>query len=158
MADIHFENRDCVEAMKEFPDNFFDLAIVDPPYGGGLAENGGCKGWFSKYHQDGSQTVNVGEHTTDSAADSTSTRIQMGGWHGKQKYHLGTPSAEEQPTSGRNMGAIRSGGQWAAKYAKKSFRGMSRRSKNILTSCFASHVIRLYGGGIISRCLLQGVS
>lgn len=38
---IHFENRDCMEAMKEFPDNFFDLAIVDPPYG------------------DGSQTVNV---------------------------------------------------------------------------------------------------
>lgn len=30
---IHFENRDCVEAMKEFPDKFFDLAIVDPPYG-----------------------------------------------------------------------------------------------------------------------------
>lgn len=26
-------NRDCNEAMKEFPDKFFDLAIVDPPYG-----------------------------------------------------------------------------------------------------------------------------
>ncbi len=25
-------NRDCVEAMKEFPDKFFELAIVDPPY------------------------------------------------------------------------------------------------------------------------------
>lgn len=36
MAEIHFENRDCVEAMKEFPDNFFDLAIVDPPYGIGV--------------------------------------------------------------------------------------------------------------------------
>lgn len=31
---IVFENRDCMDAMKEFPDNFFDLAIVDPPYGG----------------------------------------------------------------------------------------------------------------------------
>lgn len=28
-------NRDCMEAMKEFSDKFFDLAIVDPPYGGG---------------------------------------------------------------------------------------------------------------------------
>lgn len=28
-------NRDCNEAMKEFPDKFFDLGIVDPPYGGG---------------------------------------------------------------------------------------------------------------------------
>ncbi len=26
-------NRDCVEAMKEFKDNHFDLAVVDPPYG-----------------------------------------------------------------------------------------------------------------------------
>jgi len=31
---IVFENKDCMEAMKEFPDKFFDLAIVDPPYGG----------------------------------------------------------------------------------------------------------------------------
>ncbi len=27
------ENKDCMEAMKGFPDKFFDLAIVDPPYG-----------------------------------------------------------------------------------------------------------------------------
>lgn len=26
-------NQDCVEGMKEFPDNYFNLAIVDPPYG-----------------------------------------------------------------------------------------------------------------------------
>lgn len=25
--------RDCMDAMREFPDKFFDLAIVDPPYG-----------------------------------------------------------------------------------------------------------------------------
>lgn len=30
-------NMDCMEAMKQFPDGFFDLAIVDPPYGGGAA-------------------------------------------------------------------------------------------------------------------------
>lgn len=26
-------NLDCMEGMKEFPDKYFDLAIVDPPYG-----------------------------------------------------------------------------------------------------------------------------
>ena len=26
-------NRDCLEAMLEYPDNAFDLAVVDPPYG-----------------------------------------------------------------------------------------------------------------------------
>jgi len=29
-------NRDCLEAMKEFPDGYFDLAVVDPPYGIGI--------------------------------------------------------------------------------------------------------------------------
>lgn len=24
---------DCIELMKHYPDNYFDLAIVDPPYG-----------------------------------------------------------------------------------------------------------------------------
>ena len=30
-------NMDCMEAMKEFPDKYFELAIVDPPYGLDLA-------------------------------------------------------------------------------------------------------------------------
>lgn len=29
-------NMDCMQGMKEFPDGFFDLAIVDPPYGIGI--------------------------------------------------------------------------------------------------------------------------
>ena len=29
-------NVDCMTALKEFPDKFFDLAIVDPPYGIGI--------------------------------------------------------------------------------------------------------------------------
>ena len=38
-----FYNMDCVEAMKQFPDGFFDLAIVDPPYGIGIgSEPGGA--------------------------------------------------------------------------------------------------------------------
>ena len=27
---------DCMQGMKEFPDKYFDLAIVDPPYGIGV--------------------------------------------------------------------------------------------------------------------------
>ena len=33
MAQSLAYNRDCMEAMREFPDKFFDLAVVDPPYG-----------------------------------------------------------------------------------------------------------------------------
>lgn len=97
---ITFENRDCMDAMKGFPDGFFDLSIVDPPYGGGFAENGGCKGWFTKYHTDNnnSQFVHVererespsGRSITDSAGGLTDTKVS------------------------------RTGGTWATKYAKKS--------------------------------------
>lgn len=28
-------NMDCMEYMRSLPDKAFDLAVVDPPYGGG---------------------------------------------------------------------------------------------------------------------------
>ena len=36
MLDFGFYNEDCLPRMKEYPNNFFDLAIVDPPYGIGV--------------------------------------------------------------------------------------------------------------------------
>lgn len=47
---------DCLEFMKELPDNHYQLAIVDPPYGGGGKNPWGGKkrsrfgGLFDKYH------------------------------------------------------------------------------------------------------------
>lgn len=32
-------NEDCLEVMRRYPDGFFDLAVVDPPYG--IGEDGG---------------------------------------------------------------------------------------------------------------------
>ena len=32
MIDFGYYNMDCMTGMKDFPDKFFDLAIVDPPY------------------------------------------------------------------------------------------------------------------------------
>jgi len=31
-----FYNMDCMDGMKQFPDKYFELAIVDPPYGIGM--------------------------------------------------------------------------------------------------------------------------
>ena len=36
---IKIYNEDCLEAMKLIPDNAYDLAIVDPPYGIGISSN-----------------------------------------------------------------------------------------------------------------------
>ena len=56
-------NTDCLEAMKQFEDKHFDLAIVDPPYGSGLSEGGGCQGWFAKYREDNQPRNNGGGGT-----------------------------------------------------------------------------------------------
>ena len=48
MLDFGFYNMDCMQGMKEFPDKFFELAIVDPPYGlldAGM-QTGGIQGIF----------------------------------------------------------------------------------------------------------------
>ena len=48
---IKLHNADCLEAMRLMEDNSFELSIVDPPYGIGMAtsmsQNGKnkCKGW-----------------------------------------------------------------------------------------------------------------
>ena len=41
MLDFGFYNMDCMQGMKEYPDKFFDLAIVDPPYGISINNNMG---------------------------------------------------------------------------------------------------------------------
>ena len=40
-------NTDCLQAMRNYPDNYFELAIVDPPYGIGEANE---KRMLSRHH------------------------------------------------------------------------------------------------------------
>jgi site-specific DNA-methyltransferase (adenine-specific) len=47
---INIYNRDCLEAMKEMPDNAFDLAICDPPYGIDVNMNMGRRKGMGKKH------------------------------------------------------------------------------------------------------------
>lgn len=44
MLDYGYYNMNCKAGMKEFPDNYFNLAIVDPPYGIRVDTRGGKKG------------------------------------------------------------------------------------------------------------------
>lgn len=64
MPKIELYNEDCMELMKRYPDNYFELAIVDPPYGIGFdgqkestSSHGGrrakeFKGWDSNIPTD----------------------------------------------------------------------------------------------------------
>ena len=48
MASSEAYNMDCMELMRQYPDKYFDLAVVDPPYGlGDKLTQGGT--WASKY-------------------------------------------------------------------------------------------------------------
>lgn len=54
MMEPGFYNMDCMDAMREFPDGFFDLAVVDPPYGDGGGNIGGGRRFgqrFDRYKQ-----------------------------------------------------------------------------------------------------------
>ena len=55
---IEYFNEDCMVGMARYPDKHFDLAIVDPPYGIGIAS----KNWQS-YKDDGefARRINSGE-------------------------------------------------------------------------------------------------
>ena len=70
MSDSITFNEDCLAGMKRYPDGYFSLAVVDPPFGGG------CKGWFAKYHQnaDSSQSLHV-ERERERERDGRATGV-----------------------------------------------------------------------------------
>lgn len=64
---------DCMDYLPEYPDQYFDLAIVDPPYGDAGKVGGGHTG-------------------TGSARDSTGTRWnRFGGWFDRYKTEEPVP-------------------------------------------------------------------
>lgn len=59
MLDFGYYNMDCMQGMKEFPDGYFDLAIVDPPYGGVT------KGGYMQNKMGGGVAINHNDYVLD---------------------------------------------------------------------------------------------
>lgn len=105
-------NMDCMEAMAQFPDRFFDLAIVDPPYGGGAAEKpvngmlngGGASTWGAR------------------------KRGRFGGLF--DRYHIG--SADRRDLGGEIPGPTTGGGitHWDVAPPPEYFKELARVSKS----------------------------
>lgn len=113
-------NADCMDFLRACPDNAFNLAVVDPPYGDGS-----------------SQTVNVERErerdaTTGSADGSTGTKQwnRFGQRFDRYKHQqvgqicrrdnlqaLSTVTPPELSEHGKSV--ERTGGTWAEKYGKK---------------------------------------
>lgn len=104
-------NMDCMKGLKEIPDKFFDLAVVDPPYGGGCSQ-------FSNVERE--------RERTNCKADTQTLRPEAA--------HV----LEGGLTS--TISATRTGGTWSRRYQQERRRrrifaiGILLRRKNILTN------------------------
>ena len=141
-------NCDCLEYMKTLPENAFDLMIADAPYGAGFTEGGGCKGWFTKYHQnaDCSQSVHVErererENKNRSITASETPEADLRGT--KRHYTFG--GRKKESTYQERLKA-------AKEASKKSLRGTLPQGQSILKKCSASHAIKSFGAETTSHC------
>jgi site-specific DNA-methyltransferase (adenine-specific) len=98
-------NMDCLEYMRRLPDKAFNLAVVDPPYGAGLTDGGGCKGWFTKYNMKAEDGLYAAEH-----------RNLRGRFDRYNNTDARSQSVQAERADG---GPARTGGTWAEKYGKK---------------------------------------
>ena len=125
-------NMDCMEAMKQFPDKFFDLAIVDPPYGDAeMADNsiGGGTVW---------RIVQPVQDGTGSGRGSTDTNRP------KSAGGVLTPLSPAQTEPGPKS------------TAKKLLRGTLPRERTTSRNSSASHAIKSFGAGTTSGCRRAG--
>lgn len=89
---ITLYNGDCMDYLRALPDNAFDLAIVDPPYGDGNFQNpshlqrvmnrdGG--GWFNRYKRPMEQIRREVQQIQTSQVSSVRSREGLGDTRGK---------------------------------------------------------------------------
>lgn len=98
-------NMDCMEYMRSLPDKAFDLAVVDPPYGDGNsqsvhAERERERGWAVQPIRRLVEPLQTGG-TATKKYNRFGQRFDKykspagGGYHGKDKYHMGQPGPGE---------------------------------------------------------------
>ena len=62
---ISLHNVDCMEYMKDIPDNYFELAIVDPPYGINFAKTHTGNGWVVRENKEWDKEIPPPEYFTN---------------------------------------------------------------------------------------------
>lgn len=140
MSESIVYNMDCIEYMRTLPDKAFDLAVVDPPYGDG---NGGSAKRFG-----GMFGAVYGENTRAHVTDAHERERE------RETAHRSITDSVEDSISTR---VARTGGTWAAKFGKKSWRGMLPQRRSIFKSFSASHATRSFGAETIFLCRRRAV-
>lgn len=141
-------NIDCVEYMRTLPDNFFDVAICDPPYGDADSEKnnlGGGRfgGIFDRYKKP--QNTPPHQSTTTSLLEST------------HKAERGRQNTEDrQPRLLRQIQPMFGGGKLTASYNELT--GMLLRRKSFSMNFSALARIKLFGAATTFHCRLRDAS
>ena len=182
ISEVH--NCDCLEYMKTLPDNHFDLVIADPPYGDGLhAEDGGGKGWFTKYNQKaGDSLYNLHEAEKDTTehrnlrgrfdryndAEACSQIRNVERERESQDRNITDSEAPAADLSGTKRHYMFGGRKKESTYlerrekakelSKKLSRGTLPHRKITSKKCSASHAIKSFGAETTSGFLRPAVS
>ena len=111
MAESIAYNCDCMEYMRTLPDNAFDLAVVDPPYGDGCSQS----------VQVERERERERESSPPSAARTSKERPTAGRNMGLREMASGGTASDRGSTATKSGadGCARTGGTWAEKYGKK---------------------------------------
>ena len=72
----HVFNEDCVQGMKRWPDKYFDLAVVDPPYGIDIETSGT---YFKQFETKGWDTAIPSKEYFDELKRVSKNQIVWGG-------------------------------------------------------------------------------
>lgn len=141
---IHYTLGDCIEGMKQFPDGFFDLAVVDPPYGdaGGVwsgKERFG--GRFDRYRSPVQPLRNVVRPVQESLSGSTTAADR------KDIQFCGGGTTSPEPEEPGRQSTV-----------KKLLRGTRPQEKSISTSFSVSHATKSFGAAITSTSRRRDVS
>lgn len=164
-------NIDCMEYMRKIPDGFFDLAVVDPPYGDGLGGGNPKRfGGMFRASIDGSPTrggaaldhLHSSRRKGERAAAQIRAAIRQVQTAGERVASSdgGHFDQYKRPPEEWQQAGLPSGGAGRNGLipTKKLSRGTSLRGRSIFKSFSASHAIKSSGAEIISTCRRRAAS
>ena len=129
-GNIRLIHGDCMDFMRTLPDNAFDLAVVDPPYGDGNFQTPPHKRAMSRDGGGGSTGTN----------EPSQLRALTGRFGKYKRLNYPPPKAKMRQAK------------------RKVFGGMLLRVRSISRNCLESQRIRLFGAATTSIYHLVGAS
>ena len=103
MLNFGYYNMDCMEGMRQFPDKYFDLAIVDPPYGINVGSAAMGIGGGVAPHRNRSAARNHSAKEKPSPKEASPELIKTGGVAKQGSIQVGGVSACRPKSITRSM-------------------------------------------------------